>query len=280
MPAPAYARRTRTEPAPPARYSGAADPETAAHGSLVPPLELELDERELHVWRVSLAAGDGPADLGWATLSPDERARARRFHFDHDRRRFVLARGALRRILARYVWREPAQLVIAYGEGGKPELADARRRVEFNLSHSDELALIAVGRHGALGIDVERARPVPDMDELARRFFAPGESATLAAVAPERRAEAFFACWTRKEAYVKARGEGLSMPLASFEVSLAPGEPARLVRTTGDAAGPPRWSLHDLRPQPGYIGALAGESGADRLTWWDLDAEGTIAGCR
>ena len=222
---------------------------------------------EVHVWCAFL---DQPALIVrylTRSLSPDERARAEGFAFDRDRRRFVVARGALRAILGRYLDVEPVRLGFTYDARGKPALAPpwGGETLRFNVAHSHELALYALTRERAVGIDVEYLRPVADLDDLAGRCFAPGENAVLRRLPAHQREEAFFACWTRKEAYVKAIGEGLTRPLDAFEVSLAPGEPARLLCVRDEPGEASRWSLHDLRPAPGYVGALAIEGRGVRV---------------
>lgn len=207
---------------------------------------------EVHVWAVDLS---GSARRERELLAPEERERAERFRFDRHRDRFTAARGALRSILGAYVGRAPRSLRFAEGAQGKPELPDAAG-VHFNVSHSEAVALIAVGSVGPLGVDVEWHRPLEDLDELARRNFSARENARLAELAEERRAEAFFTCWTRKEAFVKALGEGLSHPLDSFDVTLAPGEPARFLEIRSAAPGDPEWRLHELVCPPRFSAAL------------------------
>jgi 4'-phosphopantetheinyl transferase len=219
----------------------------------------------VHVWRVALAGA--PADelaAAWASLSPDERARAERFQFERHRAQFVLARGALRDLLGRYLDTPPAALRFRYGPQGKPDLAWPAGELRFNLSHSHELALIALARGAELGVDVEQQAPMRDEAAVARQVFADEELAALAALPPDQRSAGFFNAWTRKEALIKARGEGLSLPLREFAVSLAPGEPARLLRspTPTDLE---TWALVALDPGPGYAAALACAGPAPQL---------------
>jgi len=222
---------------------------------------------DVHVWRAGLDVTPERARALGATLSPDERARADRFRFEWDRGRSIAARGALRAILARYLDADPRALIFQYNPHGKPALAgvygDALR---FNLSHAGGLALYAVARGREVGIDVERIADDVEIDALAARFFAPEETRGLAALPPEARRGAFFRCWTRKEAYVKARGLGLALPLDLFAVSVAPGEPARL--SWAPEGDPARWSLRDLDPDPGYAAALAVEGDPARVLLW------------
>jgi 4'-phosphopantetheinyl transferase len=141
--------------------------------------------------------------------------------------------------------------------------------LRFNVSHSHGLALYAVTRRRKIGIDIERVRPISGPEQLAARFFSAGENAELCALPEHVKHEAFFNCWTRKEAYVKARGEGLSLPLNQFDVSLNPGEPARLLRVERDPQEAARWSLQGLTPAPGYVAALAVEGHGWRLACWE-----------
>jgi 4'-phosphopantetheinyl transferase len=237
-----------------------------------PPPQLRLADDEIHVWRAWLDRPAQPADRLARTLSADERARADRFRFDHDRRRFVAGRAILRAILARYLDLAPGAVVFRYLSHGKPALASpaVRPAVQFNLAHADQLALYAFCASADVGIDIERLRPIPEAAQIAERFFAAGERAILRSLPPERVDEAFLTCWTRKEAYLKAVGAGLSAPLDACEVTLAPGEPARLLRFTGDSRQGSDWLLRSLVPAPGYLGACAvrGGHGQVRTFGW------------
>ena len=214
----------------------------------------------VHVWAVPLRQPMAAVDAAARLLAPDEHARAARFHFARDRDRFIVARAALRRILGGCLGVEPAAVQFAYSAAGKPDLApvhEARDRLSFNLSHSHELAVVAVAGGAPLGVDVEHQREVPDLLDLARRFFAPGEAAQLLRLPPEEQPGAFFRCWTRKEANLKATGDGIAAGLDRFEVAFAPGEPAALRRTDDDPAEAARWSIIDLALEAGYAGAVA-----------------------
>jgi 4'-phosphopantetheinyl transferase len=222
----------------------------------------DLGPGEVHVWSVDL---DPPPALAAALgrlLAPDERERAARFRFDEHRRRYAVGRGALRTLLGAYVGERPEALRFGYGPRGKPELADFPA-LGFNLSNSEDLALVGVLRGREIGVDVEYMKPMPDLAQIAERFFCAAETAKLLALPEERRREAFFNCWTRKEAYLKAVGEGLAAPLDSFEVTLTPDEEARMLFLKGDAGAAERWFYRHLRPAPDYIGALTieGEPG-------------------
>lgn len=228
---------------------------------------LTLSHDDVHVWLISLCLPAASVETLNRTLSRDERERVNRFHFQKDREQSIVGRGALRTILGSYLGAAPVQLSFCYNANGKPTViqepgADA---VRFNLSHSHEIALIGIARGREIGVDVERIRPVLADWQIARRFFSPREAADLRSLPADVRTEAFFSCWTRKEAYLKARGEGLSCPLDQFDVSLIPGAPPALLSTRGDPSEVSRWSLQALAPAPGYVAAIAVEGKSWRL---------------
>jgi 4'-phosphopantetheinyl transferase len=235
-----------------------------------PPAELTLSSAEVHVWQASLDPAASCVEHLQRTLSADELHRAARFHFPRDRRRFIVARGILRDILSRYLGVPPSELGFRYSAYGKPALADMadEERLRFNLSHSHEMALFAVTCGRDIGVDIEYLHRAIACEEIAERFFSAHERASLRAVSVEGKHQAFFNCWTRKEAYIKAHGEGLSLPLDQFDVSLAPGEPAALLATHSDPREVLRWSLQALTPGPGYVAALAVEGQGWHLTCW------------
>ncbi len=229
-----------------------------------------LAEGEVHVWRVCLRRDEAALRELLETLSPDERERGDRFHFRRDREHFIAARGALRAILGRYVGVAPGLLRFSYDGYGKPALSGAPGgdALRFNLSHSNGLALYAVTRGREVGIDLEFVREDFAGFDIAERFFSTREVSALRALPPAARASAFFDCWTRKEAYIKALGEGLSHPLHAFTVSLTPGEPAALLYTDDDPQEAARWSLVELLPGEGYRAALAVEGVTTPLRYW------------
>ncbi|HEY3025905.1 MAG TPA: 4'-phosphopantetheinyl transferase superfamily protein [Pyrinomonadaceae bacterium] len=233
-----------------------------------PPSEVIASEDEVHVWRVPL--NDSRITELRSMLGPDECARADRFHFDRDRNHFIVARTSLRTILGAYIKKNPAELSFSYSRYGKPSLfgEPAANGLSFNLSHANELALIAVTRNRAIGVDIEFIRPEFASEEIAERFFSRLEVSELRALPADRQSEAFFNCWTRKEAYIKARGEGMSLPLNQFNVSLAPGSDAALLGNLRDAAEVLRWSLRELHPGTGYRAAVAVEGHGWKLKCW------------
>lgn len=240
------------------------------------PEGLSLSPREVQVWRVALEMDPAGLEVLQQTLAPEEKARAAQFHFPKDRRHFIAARGTLRDILARYLHRDPARLQFCYGPEGKPALAPGQAPdVRFNLSHSHGLALFAVTRIGEIGIDVERIDADVARERVAERFFSPQEVSALRALPAHLQPVAFFNCWTRKEAYVKARGDGLRLPLDSFDVSLVPGAPAAFLR-----GAEPQWSLQALIPAPDYVGAIAAEGHGWPVRLWQWHAARTAAAQR
>ncbi len=204
-----------------------------------------LKPGSVHVWVVDLASA--PSTPG--VLSPSELARAARFRFAQDRRRFIASHATLRQILAAYTGVLPASLEFITLPHGKPALVSGG--LQFNLSHSGDLALVALAAGCEVGVDIERLRAQVEMEAIARRFFSPSETEALLAYPEPERAPAFFRCWTRKEAYVKALGGGLTISLSSFVVSL---EPARAKLLSGVEAP---WTLHSIDVHPAYSAALA-----------------------
>lgn len=229
---------------------------------------------EAHVWRASLEQDGARVQSLRAHLDEAERARADRFHFEKDRRHYTVARGVLRELLGRYLRAAPARVSFSYNRYGKPALAEefAAGGLRFNVSHSGGVGLFAFTRGREVGVDIEALREEFAGREIAERFFSSREVSALCAVPARQHTRAFFNCWTRKEAYIKALGEGLSHPLDTFAVSLAPGEPARLLHTDRDPDEAPRWSLFDLHTFQGYAAALAVEGHGLRLRCYDWAA--------
>ena len=210
------------------------------------------------------------------TLAPDERERAARFYFDRDRRKFTAARGQLRMILGRYTGADPTALVFSYGPRGKPALSGQFQpaNLKFNLSHSGELALLAVTLDREVGVDIEDIHTLNDAEAIAERLFSPNETSVFRALPEPERLEGFFRCWTCKEAYVKATGDGLSRPTESFDVVFTRGERTRLVSVDGEPDEAVRWRMAALEPATGYIGAIAVEGEGWSLTCWRWNQRG------
>lgn len=236
----------------------------------VPGSDLTLADDEVHIWRASLDAPAATVQRLRHTLAVDEVVRAARFAFAHDRDHFIMARGMLRTILGRYLQLRPSHLRFRYNPYGKPALMTgaSREPLSFNLSHSNGMVLYAVTRQRAVGVDLEEVRAEPVCEHISKRFFTANEHDGLIAVPGPHRQAAFFTCWTRKEAYVKARGDGLSHPLDAFEVTVRPGDPPELLRTADDPAERQRWSLADLDPGHGFVGTLVVEGRSWKMNCW------------
>jgi 4'-phosphopantetheinyl transferase len=217
-----------------------------------------LPEEEVHLWRIDLSALRTGEDRWQRILSSDEAARAARYRFQVDRQRYAISRGVLRTILGSYLRIDPVCIAFSYSAREKPSLSSvhAESGITFNISHSGEVTLLAFTRNRDIGVDVEEIGRKSDLEAIARRFFSAHEQKQLFALPPEARSEAFFRCWTRKEAYIKATGDGLSLPLSQFDVSIAPGDCDALIATRPDATEAARWSMREIPAGAGYIGAL------------------------
>jgi 4'-phosphopantetheinyl transferase len=208
---------------------------------------------QIHIWSANLDIEGHTISKYHSLLSADECSRADRFCSRIHRNRFVTSRGILRTLLGHYLDAPPQSLSLAYGPHGKPVLSQLT--LHFNVSHSENYALFAFSSSSPLGVDIERLRPMPDALQLATDFFSPTEIRELHAVPAAHQVLAFFKCWTRKEALVKAFGEGLSFPLDQFSVSLD--EPARLLQENPDQSDLSQWQIYHLEPEQSYFGAVA-----------------------
>jgi 4'-phosphopantetheinyl transferase len=238
---------------------------------LDPPDELSLEAGELHIWRVRL--DQQPAahlDRLRSLLSVDEQERADRFHFPRHRQRYIVSRGTLRILIGRYLNRQPHSLSFSYGLQGKPALVEQStpEPLEFNVAHSEDVALIGFIWGRSVGVDVEHIRSLKDMRQMASRFFSAEEYQTWLSVPAQKQDEAFFNCWTRKEAYIKVIGEGLSHPLNRFVVTLLPGEPGQLLTVDGSSTLAKKWQMVALHPTVDFAAAAAVEGGWERLRCW------------
>ena len=233
------------------------------------PEKLSLSNGEVHVWRARL---EQPVERFLHTLDRDERERAGRFHFEKHRRHFIAGRGFLRLLLGRYLEIAPEEVYFAYGPHGKPSLDSEHgaSRLRFNASHSHELAIYAFVQEREIGVDVEYFKDDFESEEIARRFFSAHEVRTLTALPEDERAAAFFRCWTRKEAYIKAIGSGLSHPLDQFDVTLTAEDPATLLRDAQDAEAVARWEMFNLEFAERYAGALVVEGREHTLHAFEL----------
>jgi 4'-phosphopantetheinyl transferase len=236
------------------------------------PDELRLAPGEVHVWRAALPDFAAEERFG-EMLSQDEWARARRFHFERDRLSFVTTRGVLRELLGRYLGVDPAGLSFRYGPYGKPHLTYADRDIRFNVAHSGEVALYAFALGAEVGVDVEQHREGVAAEGIAERFFSRREVEVLRALPDAQRQAAFFACWSRKEAYIKAQGTGLSLGLDTFDVTLAPGDPPALLATRPRAFEASRWTLLALDVEAVYSAALVTAGAPHRVVLLRFEME-------
>ncbi len=236
----------------------------------IPQTELTLVERDIHIWRADLDVPMMGFQKLYQTLSTDERVRAERFHFEKDRRQFTAARGILREILGCYLGVAPNAVRFCYEKNGKPRLAGVSRKgaIYFNLSHSEGIALYGFTRNHEIGVDIEYMRDVSEMNQMVERFFSVREQRVFHALPENQKKEAFYNCWTRKEAFIKAVGDGLSRSLDSFDVTLGRGEPARLLRIDEDSNPAFRWSIQELKPALGFTAAIAFEGQSLEFRYW------------
>ncbi len=240
-----------------------------------PPADIRLPENEVHVYAAALDVPQAKLDAFWQTLTTDEQARAQQFYFEHDRHHYIVARGLLRLLNGRYLSTPPSHIQFTYGQHGKPALAAQHHHknqiLEFNLSHSHGMALIGFSWNRPLGVDIEPVRFIKDGDQIAKRFFSAWEYEQYTAVSPQDKPQAFFNCWTRKEAYIKAIGDGLSCPLNAFDLTLTPGKPATLLRVRGSQVEAKKWQLHSLQPRPNFVGAIIARGKRWQLQKWYWD---------
>lgn len=227
----------------------------------------ELASNNVHVWRVSLRAASVNVKSLFRLLTHDEIDRALRFHFQRDRDHFVVVRGVLRILLGTYIQIPPEQIRFQYSVHGRPSLApdQSDMMLDFNVSHSHELALLAFSRGRAVGIDLEYVRQDIVHEKIAEHFFSAQEVASLQTLSDNQRTAAFFNCWTRKEAFIKATGDGLTRPLDQFSVSLVPGEAAKLLAIQGQPEELSKWFIQNLEPGPGYAAALVAQSPVEHI---------------
>ena len=236
-----------------------------------PPPNVVLRSDEVHLWRVNLDGAFAPLTFDEAILSADEIARANKFRFSPDRERFVRTRTALRSILAPYTLLARENIKFCYPRNGKPELAAEQNRIglEFNTSHSQDFAIIGVSAGRRVGVDVERYRILEFLD-IARRYFSDSEYRQLSVLSPDQLQKNFFACWTRKEAFLKALGEGIGVLLPQVSITVAYSEAPKLIEFQADPDAPLQWSLIDVRVHEDYAAALAFERGPIEVRHWNF----------
>ncbi len=233
-----------------------------------------MHDDEVHVWCADLDALGADPDRFQRILTAAELTRAAAYRFTVDRVRFVTARGMLRWVLGRYLELDAAAVSLRVTAFGKPVVEPGSTAVQFNLAHAQGLALLAVTPRRQVGIDIEAVRDLPDMHSIARRFFAAAEVQALLTLPAAQQVAAFYACWTRKEAFIKAIGEGLTFPLDRFVVSLHPSEPTALLTVDGDPRAAERWTMMALQPAAGYAAALVVEGTGWRLSTYSVGGSG------
>lgn len=219
-------------------------------------IDYSLSGPVIHAWFVQ--ASSDPALLArlQSLLGAEEAAKATTFRFEHLRRNYTFTHGVLRILIGRYIGEDPAQVKFCSGPNGKPYI-DHSRSVQFNLSHSNDVALMAFAADCEIGVDIEKIRPMNDVLAIASRFFCPEETAELMSMPAGEQQAAFFRCWTRKEAYLKAAGDGMRTDLDSFRVSIRHREPVRFLHINGNSDAAAQWSLHNLDIYPDCAAALA-----------------------
>ncbi|MBW4554003.1 MAG: 4'-phosphopantetheinyl transferase superfamily protein [Aphanocapsa sp. GSE-SYN-MK-11-07L] len=238
----------------------------------IPCSPLPLPDDEVHVWWASLETTALLEKTLAQTLSADEQARAAKFHFDKDRKHFVVARGLLRMLLGQYLGIKANQIEFSYGSQGKPALAPCDREptLSFNLSHSQDHVLYAFTQNRQIGIDLEYIRRLPDIETIVEHFFSAREHSVFQTLSPSQKIIAFFSTWTCKEAVLKAIGEGLAQPMDQIEVSLDLSESVRLLSIEDDPKLSAQWSLYRLQPVPDYSATLAVRGQGWHLKCWQF----------
>jgi 4'-phosphopantetheinyl transferase len=237
---------------------------------VIPGNHPSLEPHEVHIWRISLLASQAQLEQLRMLLSDDELERADRFRFERHRRRFITGRAVVRILLGRYTNRPPEALVFSYNSQGKPSLKDVGS-LEFNFTNSSDLALLCVARQTQLGIDLEHLGRHADYAGIVNRFFAEREVEELFSLPESRRHAAFLTGWTRKEAYIKALGTGLSLPLDRFVVTIDPEVAPALLSADDRTDEPDRWMFRHMEPEPGYVASLVVEGGGWEISnfCWD-----------
>ena len=231
-------------------------------------------DESVSVFTSGLSVPEDDVVAAWALLSPEERDRADRFAFRSDRNRFVVSRAGLRHLLGERLGMTPESVQFSYGKFGKPALANqpGDSDLRFNVSHSGDLVVYALADGREIGVDVEAIAAMEDRDDVATHCFSKAEQDAYLALAESERTQGFFNCWTRKEAYIKARGDGLSLPLDQFDVTLLSGQPVQILSTRHDPGEHLHWQLRDLNAGHGYKAALAVRTPTLQLHYWDWPA--------
>ena len=232
-----------------------------------PPSKLVLNKKDVHIWCAKTDFSTPPNTSLFSTLSIQEKLRADRFKFSNDRLTFITARGILRSLLGKYLQKHPAKISFRFGEFGKPKLSE-NTSLQFNISHSENLVIFGFAKNQSIGVDVEFIKEGVELLDIAKRFFSTNEFKTMSSLADSEQKLAFFNCWTRKEAFIKAIGDGLSFPLDQFEVSLRPNEPAKMLATHWNPNETSKWSLYSFNPQKDYVAAIAIKNQIEKIKYW------------
>jgi 4'-phosphopantetheinyl transferase len=234
------------------------------------PETIRLDPGQIHLWAAALDEFEVQVSKIWGLLSPAEQAEAEKFRFVEGRNRYVVRHGLLRLILGRYLEQLPSAIEFQYGTYGKPELRTdgAGTQLFFNTSHSAGVAVCAIASACPIGVDIERTREIAETEGIARRFFLRNETQTLMTLPPDSRMQAFYSCWTRKEAFLKATGEGIAESLARVEVTLGPEDEPRIVSIAGDRGAHEQWRLEPFSPARSYLGCVAYRNTVLALNQW------------
>ena len=237
------------------------------------PSSQRITDSDLHIWRACLSGSVPELSYFDSILSPDEKARAERFYFERDRNRYIFGRGILRTLLGGYLQVQASKITFVYGPHGKPAIESVRsnKSLQFNLAHSNDWAVYAFGWDHPLGIDLEHIRPMPDVDELAERFFSASERVLIHSLSGDQKWETFFSIWTCKEAFLKATGSGLTLPLDQFEVSPRADGGMKLTSISGNSKPADRWRLETFKPIADYQSAIAVEDHAGKIMFHQLD---------
>jgi len=230
-----------------------------------------ISSNEVHVWRFCQEETHSQIETLQGILSPDELARSEKFHFEKDRKKFILTRGTLRNLLGSYLGKDPQQVRFNYTSFGKPFLAidSENDNIRFNLSHSGEVVLYAITRNQKIGIDIEQVRDHTDVMAIAKRFFSPGEIGELEKANKKNRTELFFRYWVRKEAFVKAMGKGVSFPMERLDVSSL-NEISPIIKVTEENNETACLNIQELLPGDGYVAAIATEANDPEISCWQF----------
>lgn len=226
----------------------------------IPDINITLQDNEAHLWLVNINKSFRDLDYYTALLSPEEKKRSGRFHFSRDKNRNIITYAVLRLLISNYINIDPAQVMYKYNQYNKPEVANRKNSgLGFNLSHSGNYIIYAFSLRREVGIDIEQKREINYADSIVKRFCSEKEKTEYFSFPPEQRNEIFLCCWTRKEAYIKARGEGLNFQLNNFTVSLNPADPPALLDVSDEPFEKQKWSLYDIEVHNGYYSTLAAE---------------------